>query len=118
MLQFAPTPSLQRPTMRGKAASYPATLLLANLLLAGAPAVIRATEGGSANDEKPAPAVRTDLLGDPLPPGAVARLGSSRFRVNGWTRSLAFGPGDATLLAYCQDQVVIWERATGKQMRQ
>jgi len=41
----------------------------------------------------PAPAVRLDALGDPLPKDAVARLGSSRFRC------AALDPSDLALSA-------------------
>src|SRR5262249_7283772 len=55
---------------------------------------------------------RTDLLGDPLPPGAVARIGTLRFR--GWG-PLAYSP-DGKLLASGspQEAIRIWEAATGR----
>ncbi len=59
-----------------------------------------------------------DALGDPLPAGAMARLGSNRFRVSGFTRALAFGPEDRSLVAYVAGgTVVTWERGTGKELR-
>src|SRR2546428_461548 len=60
---------------------------------------------------------RVDLSGDPLPAGAVARLGSTRFRFAAGTGDLVFGPEDKTLLAYCGGHLVVWDRATGKQLR-
>ena len=57
-----------------------------------------------------------DLYGDPLPPGAMARLGTTRLRANGILTYLAFSP-DSSLLAGCGNDVVFWDRETGKEMR-
>ncbi len=102
--------------MCGKPSTYAAVSLLAGLLLTGTNAIVR-ENGVRADEGETRPAARADRLGDPLPSGAVARLGSSRFRGSGWTRSLVFGPDDRTLLAYGGGQVVTWERTTGKPLR-
>ncbi len=63
---------------------------------------------------------RIDLHGDPLPKGAVARLGSVRFRHEGAVRSVAFS-ADGKLLAASSDgrnMVVLWERSTGRKVRE
>jgi WD40 repeat protein len=65
----------------------------------------------------------TDALGDPLPPGAILRLGTSRFRHPGSIYSLAYSadgsrvvtgnaPGDGTLDA----SVILWDAASGRRL--
>src|SRR5947208_2758487 len=65
-------------------------LLLVLLSLAFSP-------GRSPGPPPPAPA-RTDRYGDPLPPGAIARLGSIRWRVDGEQTSVRYAPDGKTLL--------------------
>lgn len=65
------------------------------------------------------PAARTDLYGDPLPPGAVARLGTVRLhkRWIGICFDAAFTP-DGRLLATAADSALyLWDRETGKLVR-
>ncbi len=67
--------------------------------------------------EKP-DTVRTDLHGDPLPSGAVARLGTIRFRHPGEVQIVVYSP-DGKLLATAPHglTVYLWDAATGKLVR-
>jgi WD40 repeat protein len=61
------------------------------------------------------PAPRRDLLGDPLPAGAVARMGTVRLGTPGNLTSITFTPDSKTLLAVGPGQEVHrWEAATGR----
>jgi hypothetical protein len=65
---------------------------------------------------------RTDSYGDPLPPGALVRLGTVRFRPccrNGSGDLFAFTPdGKGLLTAGGRDKPIsLWERETGKLLR-
>jgi WD40 repeat protein len=73
----------------------------------------------AAADEKPdspgQPAALTDRYGDPLPPGAVMRLGSTRLRQPDQVTSLSFAPDGKTLAVGCDDHTIrLWDVATGK----
>src|SRR5262249_34730629 len=61
--------------------------------------------------DEPRPLV--DQLGDPLPDGAVARLGTVRFRQPDFVCSLAFAPDGKTLLSG-GSAVRLWDAATGR----
>lgn len=65
------------------------------------------------------PKVRTDALGDPLPNGALRRLGTLRFRC-GWNiHNLLPTPDGKTLVSNEQTEgVSVWNLATGKLQRQ
>jgi RNA polymerase sigma factor (sigma-70 family) len=72
----------------------------------------------AAGNEKPAqeptPTPRAD---DPLPEGAVARLGTGRFRHGSNVWSVAFSPNGKVLASGGSDGVRSWDVATGKQLR-
>src|SRR5262249_31360557 len=61
------------------------------------------------------PAARTDLAGDPLPTGAVARIGTVRFLPRPYLEQAFFTPDGSTGLGRGGDNVVqFWEATTGK----
>jgi hypothetical protein len=64
--------------------------------------------------------VSMDLYGDPLPAGALARMGTVRLRHGGSVDSVAFSP-DGKLLATSSDgsdpTIRLWSVATGKEVR-
>jgi RNA polymerase sigma factor (sigma-70 family) len=60
------------------------------------------------------PRERTDRFGDPLPPGAVARLGTIRLRHTAG-RALAFSKDGKHLISCGRDgEVRVWDAATGE----
>jgi RNA polymerase sigma factor (sigma-70 family) len=65
--------------------------------------------------ERPA---RTDLHGDPLPPGAMARLGTVRFRHQDFVTHAVFSrDGKALIAGDASGLIVVWDAATGKELR-
>ncbi|HEY7424440.1 MAG TPA: sigma-70 family RNA polymerase sigma factor [Gemmataceae bacterium] len=84
----------------------------------------RAPESEPAAAERPAQdgskPVRTDRYGDPLPPSALARLGTMRFRgVVGGQMSIVFTQdGKGVITAGQEGPPRLWEVPTGKLIRQ
>jgi WD40 repeat protein len=61
---------------------------------------------------------RTDPHGDPLPPSALARLGTVRFRQESTVEDVAFLPDGKTLASRGSDgSIVLHDRSTGKKLR-
>jgi RNA polymerase sigma factor (sigma-70 family) len=69
-----------------------------------------------ATASKAAPAVRKDRFGDPLPSGAVARLGTVRFRHEGEAGSLVFSPNGKWLAALTDGGGILWDARSGKEI--
>jgi RNA polymerase sigma factor (sigma-70 family) len=57
-----------------------------------------------------------DLPGEPLPAGAVARIGTRRFRHEDNIQAVAFLPGGRLVATAAGDTVYLWEAATGKEL--
>jgi RNA polymerase sigma factor (sigma-70 family) len=72
----------------------------------------RAPDAPSA--EKRSPGV--DLYGDPLPPGAVARLGTLRFRHGNFASFVRFTPDGRTLVSQALNGTCTWDASTGRQV--
>jgi RNA polymerase sigma factor (sigma-70 family) len=61
----------------------------------------------------------TDLYGDPLPPGAIARMGTTAFRHMEVATALAYSPDGKWLATAANDYTVrVWDAATGREMHQ
>ncbi len=69
--------------------------------------------GPAARGEPPA---RTDLYGDPLPPGAVVRLGTVRWRSARFVDQMAFAPDGKHLATSCS-ALSVWDLASGRVVR-
>jgi WD40 repeat protein len=62
------------------------------------------------------PRLRVDLVGDPLPPQAVSRLGTIRWRHGAAVMTVAVDPHGKTIASVGFDYVVrLWDPATGKE---
>jgi WD40 repeat protein len=62
---------------------------------------------------------RVDLDGDPLPPGALARFGTSRLRhpgIHGEDTGFAFRPDSKAIASLDELSVRLWDVATGKML--
>ncbi|MGH8245845.1 MAG: WD40 repeat domain-containing protein, partial [Gammaproteobacteria bacterium] len=67
-------------------------------------------------------APRLDVQGDPLPVGAIMRLGSARWRPSGYIQYLAFAPDGKRLATWHEEHnttaaLTIWDVATGREFR-
>lgn len=58
-----------------------------------------------------------DLHGDPLPDGALARIGSTRLRQCDRVQAMQYSPDGKLLVSRSEYAVYLWEAATGKRLR-
>src|SRR5688572_7287000 len=60
----------------------------------------------------------TDRYGDPLPAGAVARLGTVRLRHTGWVLDAAFSANGRVLASFGGDRRLrLWDTADGRELQ-
>jgi RNA polymerase sigma factor (sigma-70 family) len=99
-----------------------AVLLLGGLVV-GAVAATREAAPAAASGSGPEPKqqvaeVRRDRRGDPLPAGALARLGTIRFRHTDMVSDAVFSRDGKTLITGDRSgRVVFWDAVTGKELR-
>jgi WD40 repeat protein len=64
---------------------------------------------------QPTPEIKTDSFGDPLPPGAVARISTTRLQHQGAIAALAWSHDGNVLASASHDKTVcFWDPTTGK----
>jgi RNA polymerase sigma factor (sigma-70 family) len=112
-----------RATAMSRLKAVAALFLLVAGLIAAAGVLAPSKPDTAAPPDPPGPAgapeARVDGDGEPLPQGAVLRLGSLRLR-HGWVlRSVAFTPDGKLLFSAGWDSVIrAWDPATGQQVRE
>ncbi|MBI1918106.1 MAG: sigma-70 family RNA polymerase sigma factor [Planctomycetes bacterium] len=98
----------------------------AGMLMHAVPVAITLVEGeeqpGQEATQAPAKAesqqpARADRQGDALPPGAVVRLGTLRFRHDSWVESVAVSSEGKLIAGGGAGRVRLWDGATGKELR-
>jgi RNA polymerase sigma factor (sigma-70 family) len=69
--------------------------------------------------KRPEAKAPTDQQGDALPAGALARMGSMRFRHGGYVRTIAYSSNGKVLASSGNEPVIrLWDPATGRQLRE
>src|SRR2546423_1708699 len=87
-----------------------------NIRIGGTALLILALGMAVYGDEKSTQ--RTDQHGDPLPSGAVARIGTTRFWHGSDGSEILFAPDGKELISICSDGLIhVTDFATGKDLR-
>jgi RNA polymerase sigma factor (sigma-70 family) len=73
-------------------------------------------EGPAKTDQSPKDLPTTDRFGDPLPPGAVARMGSLRFYHGTNVTDVVLSPDGKLVVAGVRGGYRLWDAATGKEL--
>ncbi len=95
-------------------------LLLGFGLVAASVAALAPRTSPAATEPAPKPLAvsgepaRADLFGDPLPPGALVRMGTIHFRHGNYISQLEYAPDGKTLVACSFNDVCAWDAATGR----
>jgi RNA polymerase sigma factor (sigma-70 family) len=118
----APAGLLARAVMRGMLLSRLKIIALL-VLTVGLTAVgvgllrppVSANNGAQTAAAAPPSSPVQDRYGDPLPPGALARLGTTRFRHDSWLTAFALSPDGRTLAAASGRSIHLWDAATGRE---
>src|SRR5437899_10390133 len=90
-------------------------------LAAGMVALVAAScLGGWAVSPDTRPAAKRDVYGDPLPNGAISRMGTVRFRHGGRITQIAFSPDGKTIYSASPDDKAVraWDAASGRELKQ
>jgi WD40 repeat protein len=93
-----------------------ATIVFLSLWNAGATLAIAGGRSSAAPRPGKADVGRRDIVGDPVPPGAVVRIGTARLRHSDPVSALAVSPDGKWIASHCnwEDFVAVWEAASGK----
>src|SRR5262249_53767921 len=90
-------------------------LLASSVLLLGGPA--RGEPPPKPGEHPDQARALTDLYGDPLPKGALARLGTVRWRLGEAGNAIALAPDGKTVVAAGAGMLRFWDAVTGKELR-
>jgi WD40 repeat protein len=77
-------------------------------------AILTVLSAVAANE--PTAGAARDLHGDPLPPGAIARLGTLRFRTADWITHIAFSRDGKRLVTQSPTAVATWNAESGEKL--